>query len=337
MEMGEKSGWMRVLRGQEGVALLITLLVLFVLTAIVVEFDYGTRIQMAAAGNFRDDVRSTYLAKAGISAGQAILKWDNSSQNPNKNIYDGLDEFWANPIPSYPVGEGFVSAVIEDESAKLNINLLGDKIAAPLWINVWDRLVEDVLKIPNRDLVPAIIDWVDDNLDEEIGGAEESYYLGLDPPYEPRNGPMESLGEIHLIKGVTDEVFEKLMTGCGGGPCFTVAPTKAVNTNTVSLEVCMALHPELNEQFCSELISMRSDTPSTSPRGPHPPSWGGTGNEPSYDLGTKNMVTFESQFFSIQGTGEFNETKKSVLAFVERSAKNVNILRWQADFEMPGL
>ena len=38
-------------------------------------------------------------------------------------------------------------------------------------------------------------------------GAKESYYSGLTPPYHCKNGPLDSLEEMLLIKGVTPQLL----------------------------------------------------------------------------------------------------------------------------------
>ena len=70
-------------------------------------------------------------------------------------------------------------------------------------------------------IVPPIMDWLDPDSIELPGGAESDYYLGLKPPYAPRNGPMPTLGDLRLIKGIDDATFAKLRN------YVTVAPETA--------------------------------------------------------------------------------------------------------------
>ena len=37
-----------------------------------------------------------------------------------------------------------------------------------------------------------------------MGGAESDYYQSLDPPYYAKNGPIDELSELLLIKGIRD-------------------------------------------------------------------------------------------------------------------------------------
>ena len=54
------------LHNQRGIALLLTLVILVLLVALIVEFDYGTKIDLITAANFRNDVQASYIAKAGV-------------------------------------------------------------------------------------------------------------------------------------------------------------------------------------------------------------------------------------------------------------------------------
>ncbi len=65
----------------------------------------------------------------------------------------------------------------------------------------------------------ALLDWLDPDNDTAgsssgsyscDGGAEKDYYTQLDQPYEPRNGPLESIGELRLIRGMTPAMYRKV-------------------------------------------------------------------------------------------------------------------------------
>ena len=66
-----------------------------------------------------------------------------------------------------------------------------------------------LMQLPNMtdDIANAILDWIDPNDPKRASGAKESYYSALSPPYHCKNGPLDSLEEMLLIKGVTPQLL----------------------------------------------------------------------------------------------------------------------------------
>ena len=55
----------------------------------------------------------------------------------------------------------------------------------------------------NEQIADSILDWMDEDDDPREFGAEADVYSSLDPPYAPKNGPLESIDELLLVEGVT--------------------------------------------------------------------------------------------------------------------------------------
>jgi DNA uptake protein ComE-like DNA-binding protein len=53
------------------------------------------------------------------------------------------------------------------------------------------------------DVAAAILDWMDTDDTPRQNGAEREYYSGMSPSYAPKNGPLESVEELLLVRGVT--------------------------------------------------------------------------------------------------------------------------------------
>lgn len=66
----------RALRGRDGVALLVALFVVVIMTLTVVDFAYVTQIDANVAANNSDDLRAFYLARSAVRAGLVILGVD---------------------------------------------------------------------------------------------------------------------------------------------------------------------------------------------------------------------------------------------------------------------
>lgn len=82
-----------------------------------------------------------------------------------------------------------------DEHAKLNINRLDDRAL----LMMFDDVTLDVLD--------SFGDWVDEDNEISALGVERDYYRSLEGPYEPRNGPLQSLAEMELVAGVWPKHF----------------------------------------------------------------------------------------------------------------------------------
>lgn len=63
-------------RGRRGMALLLVLSIILIMTLVVVEMSYTTRIQSEIAINERDEVKAYYLARAGYDFAKAIIVMD---------------------------------------------------------------------------------------------------------------------------------------------------------------------------------------------------------------------------------------------------------------------
>jgi len=102
--------------------------------------------------------------------------------------------------------QGYYSGVrygVEDESTKLNLNTLLREGADE------NEARQRLLMLPgmNEEIADAILDWIDEDDQVRSFGAESTYYLGLDPPYQPRNGPFLALDELLMVRGVTPELL----------------------------------------------------------------------------------------------------------------------------------
>ena len=57
------------------------------------------------------------------------------------------------------------------------------------------------------DVADAILDWLDEDDEPRPFGAEAEYYTTLPTPYEPKNGPIDSIEELLLVRGVTPDLL----------------------------------------------------------------------------------------------------------------------------------
>ncbi|HLZ34920.1 MAG TPA: type II secretion system minor pseudopilin GspK [Nitrospira sp.] len=242
-------------RDERGVALLLALLVLALLVALILEFDADARREYRDAAAFRDNFKATVLTRAAVQAARAVLQQDLLRDKQTGQFYDALTDLWAFPIQKYEIGDGLLTAQIDDERGKLNLNDLaasGDVNARKVKILRVKRLFE--LLQMNPDLVDAIVDWVDADDVPEAAGAETLYYQSLRPPYRAANAPLQTVRELRLVKGMTPDILEKLLH------YVTVYPQQGeskININTADALVIQALDPSITQSMAAEIIQGR--------------------------------------------------------------------------------
>ncbi len=87
---------------------------------------------------------------------------------------------------------------LEDESTRLNLNTL---LHAETLMPGSGRQLLMALPGMTEDVADAILDWLDPDEEPRELGAEIEYYSALG--YAPKNGPLETVEELLLVRGVT--------------------------------------------------------------------------------------------------------------------------------------
>jgi len=306
---------------ERGMAMLATMMAVALMTVIVMDFAYSATTGFRAAANQMNELRADYLARSGIQVGLGLLAQDARNDALSKQAYDGLDEMWASPFPPLPVDGGTASVTIVDESRKLNINqLVNAANGAPnaSFAAIITRLFELIGVSP--DILPALIDWVDPDSVPTQGGAESDYYLGLMPPYEPRNGPMPTIADLKMVRGVDDATFIRL------AQFLTTVPDTKVNINTAPPEVLMAMLPQLanQPQLLQSIMAQRPFRTTAD-----------MNKAPGFAAIAKNsssLFTTQSDYFTITGVGTFAGARTFAYATVRRNGTGPMLLSyWHED------
>jgi general secretion pathway protein K len=321
----------RRLRSQRGIALLAVMLGIALMTLVVMDFTTTAALGYLSAANQANELRAYYLARSSVSVGLALLAQDARTDSMSQNPIDTLQDVWAVPYPPMPVDGGTASLEIVDEARKININQIvvtqsatGADVGQPdqIHVQILGRLFE-ILGI-STDIIPAIIDWIDpDSIESPGGGAEADYYMQLIPPYMPRNGPMPTIGDLKMVRGIDDATFNVLRQ------FLTVSPEDQVNANTASPQVLAALEPELESdpKLVQEIVTIRASQPFTKVTD--------VANLPG--MGTfasqlTNLLTVRSQFFTVAGMGNYAGSRKIVYStFYRQLNGTATLAAWQED------
>ncbi|HUT02948.1 MAG TPA: hypothetical protein VM163_03565 [bacterium] len=222
-----KASWFgvksRCLGSNRGVALLMTIWIMVLLTVMALEFSFEKRVDLLVATNFRDEAQAYYLAMAGINVALAeVLSKEYYFGSP-----DGSGELYfvsrqvtwdesgelemdeASPSrEGIRLGRGSFDYQIVDERRKLDIRLSSnDERFRDLIV---DSGVDDMIA---DTIVDSMKDWRDADDFHRANGAEDDYYQahyeeqGMSEPYLCKNANFDSVRELLLVREMTPEIL----------------------------------------------------------------------------------------------------------------------------------
>jgi general secretion pathway protein K len=333
--------------GQRGVALILVLLMVSILVVLVLETMRAMQVEGASSHHFQDSLQAEGVAKSGVNLVISLLAKDLA-----ENEVDHLGEPWAKVGEPEALAvqlpeDGTLEGKVEDETGKFPINYLVDqdgkpqdiyqKVLTTMLTNMPFQLEEEAA----QGLVNAITDWLDKD-DEPTGvlGAETDYYKGLEHPYECRNGPFTTLAELQLVRGMTAELYFGSEEKPGLRDLLTVYSNGKININTAGPVVLRALvsksiSEDTAQAWAESVVAYREE----------PMHWDFLGEPDWYrnrmagfnDVNLPaELVTTQSNYFSVKLTGKAGVGRKSIFACLERSKSekeegkvNVSVRYWE--------
>jgi general secretion pathway protein K len=324
------------LRQERGMALLITLLVVTLLTIIVVEFTYSTEVDSHLTRNALSATQARYLARSGLVFAEIALRTDAEQKAKNPQEFpaaETLADSWAHPVPVLPIAEGFGTAgyLIVDESARFNLNSLAVG-GSPIQLEMRKQLFQGILEALGLDpnLLFSVLDWVDvDDQTEREAGGESEFYLGLRPPYQPRQGPFLSLEEVRLVRG-----FEALRPPEWDAfrSIVTVLPNRElkINVNTAPELLLVAMFSAFGDpSIAQSLISSRGEHPIVSAA--ELLQIPGIAQLPP--MVRSGVLSVRSSIFTIHASGAAGDVRKGIAVTVDRAAGSTRLrtLGWRQE------
>ena len=193
----------------------------------------GQSIQARYAADSGIDAARLFVAYTKAQRLEAGGSFDNPNTFQAIPVLQGPDP--ANPCNYSLVApslneEGKYSGVrfgLQNESAKLNLNVLpmidsalsipaamlgaasdsmmptGDSTSQPTGSPSIGRDLLMALPAMDESIADAILDFIDPDDDPREFGCEREYYTQLPNPYAPTNGPLSSIEQLLLVRGVT--------------------------------------------------------------------------------------------------------------------------------------
>jgi DNA uptake protein ComE-like DNA-binding protein len=181
--------------GRSGSALIIVMVLTLGLVSMALLFTQSMMFEYRAAANSE----SGFEAEQAVEGARRFIAYllantetpgqmPDAENHPAEDVALGNAHYWI-----IGRGDSQESGVpvfgLVDEASKLNINT---------------ATLEMLEALPGMtaEIAAAIVDWRDTDSVLTAGGAEAQDYLMMDPAYNCKDAPFETLGELRLVKGV---------------------------------------------------------------------------------------------------------------------------------------
>lgn len=199
---------------RRGTVLLAVLVIVVLLALAAYQYSDLMLSEYKAVVNAHRAAQARAWADSGIHFAAAAISTPEVIASFNGNIFDNPDVFaniaigdeGAGPLgrfaliapPDPDSGSTGWRYGFTDEAGKINVNAFMKRDPSG------KELYEALLKLPNMttEIAASIVDWLDADSETRQEGAENDYYSSEQLPYRCKNGPIDTIGELLLVKGV---------------------------------------------------------------------------------------------------------------------------------------
>lgn len=273
-----------------GIALIMVMVVVVVLSILAFGFAYSMKVETTLARHAMFSSELDWAGRAGVEVAKWVLAEESKGQNA---MFDSLRNKWAGgpgesnsplaeiDLKNYPLyrPDGSLMATLSieiiDNDRKFNINSADElRIRQALTMIGVDSGAFTTI-------TSSILDWRDPNKMPGNDGAESEYYEAQNPSYFAKDGPLDDITELLLIKGITPAMFwgssgsganvvlnrpqgarrshfDEPTYAVGLNDLFTCLSSRLVNINTASSTVLQMAFPEFEESIANAIIRERS-------------------------------------------------------------------------------
>ena len=347
----------RTAQHRSGIALIIVLLVVVVLGILAGGFAYSMKVEttLARHATFRSDI--DWAGRGAIEAAKWVLA--NSMIGPQGQA-DSLKAKWAGgpgetnsiladvDLKNYRFVElvfpcdAVMAIDMKDLDRKFNINMADEIILRQAMTLI------GVDASASSSIIGSILDWRDTDGNTHQSGTESEYYETLDPPYYAKDGWIDDMSELLLVRGVTPAMywgssgggmpavmnrpvgglkshFEEPTYAVGLNDMFTPISSRFVNVNTASATV-LQIFPDIDEMLAQAIIARRAgldgqdgtedDTPFRSPGEIATVA----GLNPVAVQAFQRYFTVRSLCFEVHVDVDFRGTKREYVALLRRNS-----------------
>jgi len=354
---------------REGSALVLVLWVVGLMSMLVASFAFEAQIEARLTTYYRNRLGAEYLVRSGVEVAALLLEKSKDMSPGQQKEADDQEDRWFDAAKDLADGVevsveetlesgGTLHLSITPEPARININHLLAKMSGAAGVehdfyeDLWAGVLE-VGGIPEEmwdELTDALLDWYDKDDTSRADGAEgRDYYEELTPPYKARDGNLDTIGELLLVKGFDrtilsggsikagpfdDDVIpvsgiEDLLTTYGDGKINVLVAPRRVLAALPTQELGMG--GEIADRILEEkryLFEVSAES-------------GGLSKDDLKEFRdevrrlnprlTSGLISTSTRIWRLTMTGEVNGVKRQVWCIVERGTKAtpVKILRWR--------
>ena len=316
---------------KEGAALIVALWVLIILSLIVGSFAFEAKLEAMLVSYKRKKYQSEMLAKSGIEYARAIL--DSANQAKELEIADlaedpdGFNQAALYAQRSLPttteiqLGNGRFSVTIESAESGRNVNLL----TREQWLDIFE-----MANVPSTEwdtMIDCLEDWIDENDFHGLNGAESDDPFYQDRGYPVKDGPLDSIEELLLVKGWGAEILygrpgdEENDEIFGIADILTVWGDGKVNLNTANTNLLLSF-AEYEDWELASVFEAR---------------WGPDGEDGTLDDGIESLeeigadpakFKLQSDFVKVTSVGEMFDNRYQIECIFLLKNKNSAVVYW---------
>ncbi len=286
---------------ERGIALVMVMGAIAILTVMLAEFQDETSAELAAATAERDSLQAEYMARSAVNLSRLLIAaeptmrkaiapmfmllkktppqlpvWEFSDRllgafNDEEASKDfaatvGLD---LSQSKNLGMAGGKYELVIVDEDSKINVNLgaandiahirlaqeIMSLIGPPQYATIFEQKDGSGQFHDRISVCQAVIDWAD--VDEQAfncdlaqlsaaqnAGVEDAWYQLLPKPYRRKNAPYDSLEELHMVRGISEDFWSTFIDPDPANPkkrVITVWGQGMVNVNTANAQTLLGV------------------------------------------------------------------------------------------------
>ena len=350
----------RLQSSSSGIALVIVMLVILVLATLAGAFALSMKVEVTLARNSNYESELEWLGRSGVELAKFVIA--EQAKIPGEGSYESLNQKWAGgqggiagsnsvlaqiSMDNIPLGGGTISVKVTDLERKFNINVADKPVlqqALVVLMGVDASLVSTISD--------SILDWIDKNDDNLLSGAESAYYMGLNPPYVAKNGPLDDISELLLIKGILDnpEIYwgsastnhsisafqsrgnpvfpdrQQPWYPVGLVDIFTTLSNGRININTASVTTLQMI-PGMDENIAAALVKYRSGLDGTEKTEDDVPmrSVNDLGRIPGMRADTVSQISrycdVRSSTFEVQVDVDFNGVTRQYISVIRKGTR----------------